>query len=382
MENELIVEDRRIVWVDNTETMAKFILAAEKETELSVDLEADSLHHYRDRVCLLQVSTSKTDWIIDPQKQHILPSLWKLLEDPAIVKIFHDADFDLRSLDRDYGLRVKNVFDTKVSAELLGWKKLGLSALLTEYFNVKLSKRFQRYAWGRRPIRREALVYAAMDTRYLHSLKKICEAELRAKSRRVWADEEFAYLESFRWSPSKRDRLKFWKLGGVKKLKPQFQELLKRFWEIREIEAERRDTPPFKVFGDEDMLEIVRTSSWQDSFDLIDANKKFSIRIAKEMKQALKIAQKMPENKCPQVPEELRFVEVSFSKSLLDRLKETRNRNAYDHKIDPGIISGMKTMKLIASFSDEQLLDFSLINRETGLRHWQWCFLGLSVQRD
>ena len=382
MSFKILVENRSITWVDDKNAMDEFIAAAESEQQIAVDLEADSLHHYRDRVCLIQVSTKNSDWVIDPQANGNLAPLWKLLENPEKVKIFHDADFDLRSLDRDYALRVRNVFDTKVAAELLGWQNLGLSAILNNRFGVKMSKRFQRYAWSRRPVSQDALIYAAMDTRYLRSLRTICEKELIEKERISWATEEFKHLESFRWQPSKRDRLKFWKLGGVRSMNAQQKEALRRFWDIREVEAERRDVPPFKVFGDSDMLDLVQSRSWKASMEFIKNNNRFSSRIVKSMQRALEIAIKIPGREGPAMPEELKSGELPYCKRVFNKMKGNRDINAFENKIDPGIIAGVRIMKCLACLDDDQLSEYLIVKRETGIRYWQWCLLGLSTSED
>ncbi|MBN1296878.1 ribonuclease D, partial [bacterium] len=243
--------DRRdIVWVDTRQSLVDLLETVGTEGEMAVDTEADSLHLYRDRVCLIQVSTTRRDWIVDLLADVPLDSLWRCMEDPGILHVFHDADFDLRSLDRDYGLRPRSLFDTKIAAELLGRESLGLSGILQETMGVSLSKQYQKYPWSRRPVDPKARLYAAMDTRYLHALKNRFRDDLIASSRWEWAVEEFEHLESCRWLPSRRDRLGFWSIAGIGRFGPQQREMVRRIWDIREAAAAKRNVPPFKLFTD------------------------------------------------------------------------------------------------------------------------------------
>jgi len=372
------IDSREIIWVDKQDLFDRFIELAGAEKELSVDLEADSLHNFQDRVCLIQVSTKDTDWVLDPSANMDLSGFWNILEDARIRKIFHDADFDLRSLNRDYNLKVKNLFDSKIAAELLGWKNLGLAANLKNLFQVTLTKKYQRYNWSRRPISEEAMIYAAMDTRYLQSFKSIVEKELIQKNRILWAEEEFKNLETHRWVPSKKDRLQYWSLNGIKRLSLQQQEAIRRIWDIRKHEAEHRDVPVFKVFSDAMILEIIEMRSNGISISKIVRQRGIPFHLSRKIESAMLKAEKTQAKDCPRVPDELIRTSEKYCRKTFNRLKESRDKKAVALSIDPGIIVGSRLLKKLSMLDADELNDYDLIRKNTGLRRWQCELLGLS----
>src|SRR5690606_29531 len=131
------------------------------------DTESNSLYAYRERVCLIQLSTRSRDYILDPLIIVDMSPLAPLLADPGVEKVFHAAEYDLICLHRDYGFIVNNLFDTMVAARICGYKAIGLGSLLSEFLGVELDKRHQRDDWGERPLPPDSLRYAQMDTHYL-----------------------------------------------------------------------------------------------------------------------------------------------------------------------------------------------------------------------
>lgn len=170
------------------------------ETTIAIDLEADSMHNYQEKVCLIQVSTQQRTVLIDPLAATDLSPLRPVLADPAIRKIFHAADYDLRSLKRDFDLEINGLFDTMICAQFLGEERVGLADLLRKFFSVHLDKKFQRADWSQRPLPDEMVRYAAEDTRHLHRLVDIFEERLIAAGRLDWCTEEFALMEQVRFA--------------------------------------------------------------------------------------------------------------------------------------------------------------------------------------
>ena len=171
---------------------------------LAVDTEAASFHRYTDRVYLLQVSSRDETAVVDPLAVESLAPFADILADPSIEIVFHDADYDLRLLDREYGYRATSIFDTRIAAQLLNEAGVGLAALLEKYLGVRLDKRFQRADWSARPLSPEMLEYAASDTRHLPRLRDILKGQLEERGRLGWAEEEFRQLDDIRWSPPER----------------------------------------------------------------------------------------------------------------------------------------------------------------------------------
>src|SRR6266540_3335225 len=178
-------------YVDTPQALAALIAAVRKESRVAVDTEAASFHRYRDRIYLLQVSSPTQTALIDPVAiaASDLGPFGTLLADPQLEKVFHDADYDLRVLDRDYGFHAVRLFDTRVAAQLAGEPAIGLAALLEKYVGVKLDKEHQKADWSLRPLTPPMLAYAAADTQYLLALRDALEQRLQSLGRLSWAQE-------------------------------------------------------------------------------------------------------------------------------------------------------------------------------------------------
>src|SRR5215210_2914486 len=187
-------ETERALYLDNPEDVDRFLTEISDITELAIDTEGASFHRFLDRIYLLQLSTRERSAIIDPLPIGSPQKLGRLLESPTVEIVFHDADYDLRLLHQDYGWHARNIFDTRVAAQLLGVRAFGLAALLERYFGVKLDKKHQRADWSMRPLTQGMLDYAAQDTIHLLELRDRLRDELERAGRWEWAREEFALL--------------------------------------------------------------------------------------------------------------------------------------------------------------------------------------------
>jgi ribonuclease D len=224
-----------------------------------VDTESNSLHAYRERVCLLQLSIPAGDFIVDPLRIADLSPLGPFFSSPATQKVFHAAEYDIICLARDYQFEFDGIFDTMVAARTLGWPQVGLAALLDSRFGVTLHKKHQRADWGHRPLTREQLEYARADTHYLPALRDIELRELAATGRTAEAFEEFARVTRVRAPvPSAPDPLAFWRVNGARRLAPRQAAILKELVAAREDEARRADRPPFKIVSDAALLDVAR----------------------------------------------------------------------------------------------------------------------------
>jgi ribonuclease D len=226
---------------------------------VALDTEGASFHRFVDRIYLLQVSTRERTAVIDPLPIGSPTELGALIEDPSVEIVFHDADYDLRLLQQDYGWQVRNVFDTRVAAQLLGIKAFGLAALLEQFFGVKLDKKHQRADWSMRPLTVDMLDYAAQDTMYLPALRDELKAQLERKGRWAWAQEEFTRLEATKWAPE-IEGTAFLKMKGARDLSRRELALLKELVDWRNRVAAEQDKATFRVLGNEPMFEIAKTA--------------------------------------------------------------------------------------------------------------------------
>ncbi len=225
---------------------------------LALDLEANSLYAYRERICLIQISTARTDYIVDPTVGLDLSGLGALIEDPGVEKVLHSAEYDLMLLKRAHGWQMVNLFDTMWAARILGYQQMGLANILADKYGITLDKRYQKANWCRRPLPPAQLVYAQSDTHFLHRLRDDLAAELQRGS--CWDEAQELFAEQCAVEPVDNafDPDGFWSINGVRHLSRPQQAVLKRLFGFREEEAERQDRPPFKVLGSKTLLELAR----------------------------------------------------------------------------------------------------------------------------
>jgi ribonuclease D len=227
---------------------------------VAVDTESNSLHAYRERVCLIQFSTPDADYIVDPIRLPDLSPLAPFFANPDQQKVFHAAEYDLLCLRREYGFTFSHIFDTMSAARTLGWPQVGLAAILGTHFGVTLNKKYQRADWKRRPLAPEQLDYARLDTHYLVALRDKQLDALTEAGRWPEAQEEFERLARLRRDPDNAspDPAAFWRVTGARDLTPAQAAILQALFVYREQQAERLDRPPFKVMGEATLLELAR----------------------------------------------------------------------------------------------------------------------------
>lgn len=223
---------------------------------LAIDLEANSMYAYRERVCLIQITIPGSDFVVDPLEIGDLSALGELIEDPEIEKVFHAAEYDLILLDRDYGWELNNLFDTMWAARILGYSRFGLASLLEMCYDVKLSKRHQKSNWCQRPLSESQLAYARLDTHYLLDLRDRLAGELHEQGHGEEAQEIFTEQAQVKAVNTDFDPDAFWSVNGVADMEPEQQAVLKALYIFRDTEGQRRNLPVFKVMGERTLLEV------------------------------------------------------------------------------------------------------------------------------
>jgi ribonuclease D len=247
-----------VTWIETTADLSAWLERAEG-APLAVDTEADSFHHYREKVCLIQLSASGRHALVDPLAAVEVRTLGPALEDPSRRKLLHGADYDIRLLQRDFGIGVRSLFDTSVAARLTGETALGLAALVEKHLGVVLDKSHQRADWSRRPLGPAMRDYAVADTAHLEALAAILEANARSLGRDAWVEEECARLEAVRWRDRRlEDPEPFRRVKGSATLDAAGLAVLREIWGWREEMARRRDRPVFRVLRDEVLLAIAK----------------------------------------------------------------------------------------------------------------------------
>jgi len=315
------------------------VLHLKNERVIACDLEADSMHHYREQVCLLQISTPGRNFIIDPLACPDFSPLAPIFADPDTVKIFHGADYDVRMMHRNFGISIVNLFDTMIACQFLGEPAVGLAAVLKKRFSVDLDKKYQQADWSRRPLPPEMLDYAAKDTSLLIPLYRELTEELTGKGRLSWVKEECEILSRVRMAERSEEPLSG-RFKGAAKMKPQELAILEGVLRFRDEEAERKDLPPFKIFGNEAVREIAERNPSQlhDLNGISGLSPKLIDRYGKAIILAARQGKALPKESLPIFKSKKRSERSQLQDERLNRLKEWRTRKAEELAIDPGVL--------------------------------------------
>jgi len=235
----------------------RFIEQIRDSKHLALDSESDHYFAYKPRLCLIQISNGHGDFILDPLALQDLSGLAQILADTSIEKVLHAAENDLIGLKKDFGLEVKNIFDTSVACRLLGRKRLGLATILSEEFGIIIDKKYQRCDWQKRPLSAEQLYYAQLDTHFLLKLRHRLYLQLVEKNLWPLARRKFAGLEKLKLNPPRAwDPNGYLRVKGVQELSETSLRILKELFVYREHLARRLNKAPFRVMNNEFMLRL------------------------------------------------------------------------------------------------------------------------------
>jgi len=362
-------------YIGSPRQLSALVKRVRGESLLAMDTEAASFHRFVDRIYLIQLSTRDETAIIDPLTVGEVTELGAVLADPAVEVIFHDADYDLRILDRDYGLRARRLFDTRIAAQLLGEPAIGLAALLEKYLKVKLDKKFQRADWSRRPLTPAMLDYAATDTRYLPGLRDELRGQLEAKGRLSWAEEEFARLEDLRWTPAPGNGDSFLRIKGARILTRRGLAVLRELTHFRDEVAAELDRAGFRVLSNEAMLGLAGNPP--RARDELQAVRGVGERLVAQRGDALLAAIErglaVPDKELPRFPRGERRTPDPAFEARVERLKAARNAAAARLGLDPGVLCPKGTFEAVARANVKGTANLAAV---PDMRQWQVAVLG------
>ena len=355
----------------NTETrLAEVVSRMSRVPRVAVDVESNGFFRYHERVCLVQLAADETAFLVDPLAIGDVRPLGQLLSDQAVEKVLHAAGNDVRSLDRDWGFRVNNLFDTSIAAAFVGSTQLGLQSVLQEHMGLELAKlrKLQLSDWTIRPLSPEALKYAADDVLHLPGLRDVLAGQLKRLSRQEWAKEEFTRLENVRHTPSDRE-LAFLAIKGSRDLDGRGLAVLRSLFQFRERAARRLDRPPFKVIPDSALVQLSSDSSSNlttvkglGRFGRPPASRGLKAAIEEGLRARLVTRPKRTWNENILSPTERREVEIR-----LRGLKTWRSQMGQELRLDPGLLWPAVSLERLARSPDS--LEAELVSPE--VRRWQ-----------
>jgi ribonuclease D len=338
---------------------------------VAIDTEADSLHHYPAKLCLVQVADDRgRAHLVDPLLLPTLAPLGPVLADPATVKVFHAADNDLAYLKRLYGVTVVALFDTAVAARFLGEPALALEGLLRKYLGVEPGRSRQKDDWSERPLTPEQERYALNDVIHLIPLRAHLLAELRARGRERWVEEECAALAAQSVPERVTDPDAYLRLKGTKDLDARALAVLRELYQAREELALRFDRPPFKIIG-HDALVALAAAQPRDVERILKVpgcTPSVVRRAGTAILEAVQRGLAVPEAELPVRKPAPRPRLPAAVRRRAEALRAWRRRAAEALGLDPGVLF---PQRLIDRLAADPPRDLDALRRVEGVRHWR-----------
>ncbi len=355
--------------IDTFDELKNLTRTIKNEQIIGVDLEADSMYHFKEKVCLIQLATESINVVIDPLLIEDLSPLKPIFKNRRLRKIFHGADYDVRSLYRDFKISINNLFDTELASRFLGYSETSLEAMLKSKFDINLDKKFQRKDWSKRPLPQEMISYAAKDARYLLPLAQELTEELIKLQRHRWVQEECEYLSKVRPNTDGAGVL-YLSFKGAGKLDSRSLAVLEALLQYRRKMAQKKDKPLFRIFGNRSLLILAekKPSSPKQlektrALSSIQTNM-YGRGVLAAIKQAMQIKPSdlpaYPRKKSPRVP----LVVAGRIKAL----RKWRDEQADRLALDPALICTKSLINTIAKHKPQKVSDLDSIE---DMKNWQ-----------
>jgi ribonuclease D len=344
--------------IDNETKLAKFLPCLQSADWIALDTEADSLHSYPEKLCLVQVSIRGVDELVDPLAALDLSGFLKALETHELI--LHGADYDLRLLRLSYNFVPQAVFDTMLAARLVGCPVFGLTDLAEKHLGVKLEKGPQKANWAVRPLTERMEKYAHNDTRHLKSLADILRRELQEKGRLDWHRETCARLVADCSIPRLREPEMVWRVKGSDRLSRKSLGILRELWQWRDKEAIAANKPPYFILSHEVLARLADHASMDGLEELLPPHLSFRRRTG--LTEAFARGLALPDDELPNYIRRLnrRFNEPEQRR--FEELRQRRDRLAATLELDPTLIASRATLIDLA-------LDWE--KHQAGLMNWQ-----------
>src|SRR5256714_8309485 len=329
--------------IANAAQLCELLPQIQSHERIAIDTEADSLHCYREKLCLLQISTPERDAIVDPLADVDLAPLREALANKEIV--LHGADYDLRLLRRKLSFVPQRVFDTVIAARMIGIREFSLAALVKRYFEIELAKGSQKANWAERPLSKKMAEYAINDTRYLLPLAQRLEKELESQNRMEWFRQSCQRMLELSAIDRERDIDDAWRISGAGALRGRASAILRELWNWREKEAEAVDRPPFHILQNRELLQSAEKFAHGESPDY----KHFSDRRRRAFREAAKRGFELPEKQWPVRPKRSGTRPSAEVIKRTEKLRHNRDHAAKELHIEASFIAARATVEAIAA---------------------------------
>jgi len=342
-------------------------------TECALDTEADSMHHYHVRLCLIQITVAGQNFIVDPLTDLDLKPLWAARGMKNLI--IHGADYDLRMLHNTFGFVPETVFDTMIAAKFLGIERIGLAHLVEGQFGVHLSKANQKADWTIRPLPEDMKQYAILDTFFLAEIKENLTKQLQECGKLAWVEETCNHIiHQAETSPFMEDDEEDWRIRGSIRLHPNELIFLKALFYWREQEAERLDRPPFKVLSPDSMLDLAMECAYvtpdirPEVLPRLPRN--FTGDRLQSFLNALLDAAKVPESQWPDREKKQRTRTPSPDSNRLEEFRSIRDDVASKCNLEPTLLANRQALVALAMPGSTEEL-----RRNARCLDWQWNLL-------
>lgn len=365
-------------YVDTDDGLRALVARMKPVERIALDTEADSLHHYFEKVCLLQLTLDDEHYIVDPLCGLDLSSFMRTLARKPLI--LHSAEYDLRMMRASFGFRPRSeVFDTMQAAQLLGYEPFNLGALVERFFDAVLGRHGQKSDWSRRPLTNAQLQYAVDDTRYLARLADRLEGELAELGRGDWHRETCQRVIRVTARENQRDPGNAWRLKGIRDLGRQELAFVHEIWHWREDEAMKVDRPPFKIMGNQLILTLAVWAASHTNRSLTSGPKlprDCNGRRRKDLEAAIRKVRDMPETDWPRHRRGTGTRPEPIPK--IDELRAECARIAEDLRIDPAVLAPRAALEAIGR---KQPADVQGIMATGSLMRWQAELLEPGIRR-
>lgn len=317
---------------------------------IAVDTEADSLHAYPEKLCLLQISAQSGDFLVDTLAGLDLSPLLALFKNHQLI--LHGADYDLRLFRRTFGFVPTHIFDTMTAARLLGYTQFGLQHLVEKHLGIKLEKGAQKMNWARRPLTQRMEEYARNDTRFLKPLSDALRAQLVEKGRLAWQDETCSQLIEDCADLPVIDSENVWRMRGSDRLDRRGLAILRELWKWREQEAVAANKPPFFVLNHDVLLALCHQAERIPQIEKI-LPQRLSTRKKEAILGAIAHARTIPESDLPNRRVNILYQPTVEEQRRLFMLRQVRDKEAHRLQIDPTLIASRSTLVLLSQDWDK-----------------------------